>query len=107
MTGEVLYSLFVLRSDSCFSKVPITFGAGASKYQITKKKMKKKKEWVLANNSVYEWLTVVSPTSRFAYVLFAYVLSRFAQCQVISLTCFHSITRFLLALRRSYVDKTT
>ena len=80
MTGEAFYSLFVLRSETRFSKVPITLGARASKISNHEKKKKKKKDWVLANNSVYEWLTVVSPTSRFAYVLFAYVLSRFAQC---------------------------
>ena len=43
MTGEVFYSLFVLRSETRFLKVPITFGAGAPKYQITKTKNKNRR----------------------------------------------------------------
>ena len=79
MTGEVFYSLFVLRSETRFSKVPITFGAGAPKYQITKTK-KKKTEEEKRMGPIYERLTVATPTSRFAYVLFAYVL-RLAHAQ--------------------------
>ena len=43
MTGEVFYSLFVLRSETCFSKVPITFGAGASKISNHEKKKEEEK----------------------------------------------------------------
>ena len=43
MTGEVFYSLFVLRSETRFSKVPITFGAGASKISNNEKKEEKKR----------------------------------------------------------------
>ena len=74
MTGKVFYSLFLLRSETRFSKVPITFGAGAPIYQITKTK-KKKTEEEKRMGPIYERLTVATPTSRFAYVLFAYVLS--------------------------------
>ena len=73
MTGEVFYSLFVLRSETRFSKVPITFGAGAPKYQITKTTKKTEEEKRMG--PIYERLTVATPTSRFAYVLFAYVWS--------------------------------
>ena len=73
MTGEVFYSLFVLRSETRFSKVSITFGAGAPKYQITKTKKKTEEEKRMG--PIYERLTVATPTSRFAYVLFAYVFS--------------------------------